>query len=64
MNINLNTGGPIGLLILILDIWAIVSTVGSKASTGTKVLWILLIVFLPLLGVILWFFLGPRAAKL
>lgn len=61
MNINLNTGGPIGLLILILDIWAIVSTVGSKASTGTKVIWILLIVFLPLLGFILWFFLGPKA---
>lgn len=63
MDFNLNVGGPIGLLILILDIWAIVSTIGSRASTGMKVLWVLLILFLPLLGVILWFFLGPRAAK-
>ena len=63
MDFNLNDGGPLGLIILILDLWAIVSTIGSRASTGTKVLWVLLIVFLPLLGVILWFFLGPRAAK-
>lgn len=63
MDFNLNVGGPLGLIILILDLWAIVSTIGSRASTGTKVLWVLLIVFLPLLGVILWFFLGPRAAK-
>ena len=61
MNLNLNVGGPVGLIILILDIWAIVSTVGSKASTGTKVIWVLLILFLPLLGFILWFFLGPKA---
>ena len=63
MDFNLNVGGPLGLIILILDLWAIVSTIGSRASTGTKVLWVLLILFLPLLGVILWFFLGPRAAK-
>ena len=63
MDFNLNVGGPLGLIILILDLWAIVSTIGSRASTGTKVLWVLLIVFLPLLGLILWFFLGPRAAK-
>ena len=50
----------IGILILAADIWAIVSTVQSAASTGKKVLWILLVLLLPILGLILWFFLGPR----
>ena len=50
----------IGLLILAADIWAIVSVVQSAASTGKKVLWILLILILPVVGLILWLLLGPR----
>jgi hypothetical protein len=50
-----------GLLILALDLWAIISVVGSSATTGKKVMWTLLIVFLPIIGFILWFFMGPRA---
>ena len=49
-----------GLLLLIAEVWAIVSTVQSNASTGSKVLWIVLILLLPLLGLIIWFFAGPR----
>ncbi|MEX0694858.1 MAG: PLDc N-terminal domain-containing protein [Rhodospirillales bacterium] len=49
-----------GLLILIADIYAIVKTLGSSASTGSKVVWILVILLLPILGLILWFFAGPR----
>jgi hypothetical protein len=56
-------GGITGLLILIADVWAIVSVVQSSASTGKKVLWIVLILILPLLGLILWFFLGPRGSR-
>ncbi|MFN4156441.1 MAG: PLD nuclease N-terminal domain-containing protein [Paracoccaceae bacterium] len=52
-----------GLLILALDLWAIISVFGSTASTGKKVLWTLLIIFLPIIGFILWFFMGPRAAQ-
>lgn len=52
-----------GFLILVLDIWALVSIFSSNASTGSKVLWTLLVVFLPLLGFILWFFLGPRSSR-
>ena len=50
-----------GLIVLILDIWAIVQIVGSPASTGAKVLWVLLIIILPILGFIIWFFAGPRS---
>lgn len=53
-------GGLWGLLVLIADIWAIVSVVQSSASTGRKVLWILLILFLPVLGFIIWLLAGPR----
>jgi hypothetical protein len=57
----LEIGGLGGLIILVLDIWAIVSIVGSAAGTGKKVLWILLVLVLPVLGFILWLFFGPRA---
>ncbi len=56
-------GGIFGFLILVADIWAVVSTIGSNRTTGTKVLWILLIVVLPVLGWLIWLFAGPRAAK-
>ena len=61
MDLELGSVGIWGFLVLVADIWAIVTTVQSSATTGKKVLWILLILFLPLLGFILWFFLGPRA---
>ncbi len=50
----------IGLLILVADIWAVIKIVQSKASVGTKVLWVLLVLLLPLLGLILWYFAGPK----
>lgn len=54
-------GGLFGLIILALDIWAIVRIVGSTASTGAKVLWILLIILLPVLGLLIWLLAGPRS---
>ena len=57
--LDLQFNGLFGLLILIADIYAIVKTVQSNAETLTKVLWIVVILFLPLLGVILWYFLRP-----
>ena len=50
-----------GLLILALDLWAIISVIGSSTSTGRKVMWTLLVLFLPIIGFIVWFFMGPRA---
>jgi succinate dehydrogenase/fumarate reductase cytochrome b subunit len=52
--------GLIGLIILALDIWAIINVFKSSASTGAKVLWILLILLLPVLGLIIWAIAGPR----
>lgn len=58
---GLEVTGIGGLLILIADIYAIVKTLGSSASTGSKVFWVILILLLPILGVIIWFFAGPRS---
>jgi 2-phospho-L-lactate transferase/gluconeogenesis factor (CofD/UPF0052 family) len=60
---GIEVGGIFGLLILIADIWAIVNIAQSGASTGNKVLWIVLVVLLPLVGLIIWLLLGPRTAK-
>ncbi|MGQ0750529.1 MAG: PLD nuclease N-terminal domain-containing protein [Betaproteobacteria bacterium] len=60
---GLEVGGIFGLMILILDIWAIVNIVQSGASTASKVLWIVLVILLPVVGLILWLLLGPRTAR-
>ncbi len=53
-------GGIVGLIILVLDIVAIVDCVKSSLDTGMKVLWIVLIILLPLIGLILYFLLGRK----
>ncbi len=57
---GVEVGGFFGLLLLIASIYAIVKIVQSNASTGAKVLWIVLILLLPLLGLIVWFIAGPK----
>ncbi|AIZ33569.1 MULTISPECIES: PLDc N-terminal domain-containing protein [Pseudomonas] len=52
--------GLVGLIILALDIWAIVNVLKSSSEVGIKILWILLIVLLPVLGLIIWAIAGPR----
>ena len=52
-----------GLILLALDIWALISVIGSNESTGKKVIWVLVILFLPLLGFVAWLLFGPRAAR-
>ncbi len=52
-----------GLLVLIADVWAIVSIFQSGADTGKKVLWTVLVILLPVVGFILWYCLGPRTGR-
>ena len=54
----------LGLIILVLDIIAIVSILKSSADTGTKLLWVILVILLPVVGMVLYFLMGPgrRAA--
>jgi len=55
--------GLLGLLVLAGDIWAVINIVQSSASNERKLLWILVVVLLPLLGLILWYFMGPRGGR-
>ena len=61
MNIGYN--GLWGLLILAGDIWAIINILQSSASSEKKLLWVIVVVLLPLVGLILWYLLGPRNGK-
>jgi len=52
-----------GLIVLIADVWAIVNILQSGADTGKKVIWTVLVILLPVLGFILWYFLGPKTGR-
>ena len=54
----------ISLLILALDIFAIIRILQSSASGAKKILWILGVLIFPLVGVVVWFFVGPGNKKL
>ncbi len=55
--------GIIGLLVLVADIWAILNVVQSKESTGVKTIWIVVILVLPVLGLVVWYFAGPKSSS-
>ncbi|HEY2781655.1 MAG TPA: PLD nuclease N-terminal domain-containing protein [Steroidobacteraceae bacterium] len=61
--IEMYRGGIGGLIVLIADVWAIVNIFQSRADTGGKVLWTVIVILLPVLGFILWFLFGPKTAK-
>ena len=53
-------GGILGLIILVLDIWAIVKIIQGGGTTGSKLLWVLVILILPVIGLIIWLVAGRR----
>ncbi|WP_425073013.1 PLD nuclease N-terminal domain-containing protein [Sagittula sp. S175] len=55
--------GIFGLIILVLDIYAIYQTLTSGASTVAKIVWTLAILILPVLGFIAWLVAGPRGGN-
>lgn len=57
---SVEVSGFLGFILLVCVIYAIVKTLQSRASTGSKVIWTLVLLFLPFLGFILWLFFGPK----
>lgn len=55
----MEAAGIFGILILVADIYAILKIVKSSASDGKKAIWIAIVLVLPLLGLILWYLMGP-----
>jgi hypothetical protein len=52
--------GLFGVLILAGDVWAIINILQSGADNVKKLIWVLVVLLLPLLGLVIWFFAGPR----
>lgn len=52
----------LGTVILLLDIFAIVSVLLGSSGVMRKLLWIALIILLPILGMVLYFLIGRNSA--
>ncbi|WP_137679590.1 PLD nuclease N-terminal domain-containing protein [Aurantiacibacter suaedae] len=52
-----------GVVVLLLDIWAIVNIISSPTSTLSKVLWTIGIIVLPIIGFLAWFLFGPKSGS-
>ena len=50
----------LSLVVLVLDIVAIIDAVKSNMETGKKVLWIVLILILPIIGLVLYYVIGKK----
>ena len=55
--------GILGLVHLAIWVYAVVQIFNSRAGTGEKLLWIVIVAVLPLVGVIVWYFIGPGSPK-
>ena len=51
------------LLHLILLVYAAIQILNSSATVGQKILWIVVVALLPVVGLIVWFFIGPGTPK-
>lgn len=53
----------LAVLVLILDLWAIGSVLGSRLRASRKLLWTLGIVLVPLAGALAWFAVRAGSAR-
>lgn len=49
----------LGIVVLVGDIFAILKIAQCSESTGSKAIWIAIVVVLPVLGLIIWYLAGP-----
>lgn len=53
--------GILGIIVLVLDVLAILDVLKSGNPMGKKVLWVLLILVLPVLGLVLYYLVGKKS---
>ena len=51
------------LVHLALIVYAAIQIFGSNADMARKIIWILVVAVFPLIGLIVWFFMGPGSPK-
>ena len=52
-----------GIIHLALVIYAAIRIFNSSADTVKKLIWVLIVAIFPLVGLIVWFFVGPGTPK-
>ncbi len=57
---GIEVAGLLGLIWLIIVIWAVIKTAQSNAGMVPKILWILILLAFPVVGLIIWLLLGPK----
>lgn len=55
--------GFLGLILLILVLWAGFHIIQSSISPFAKAIWVVVLLFLPFLGWLAWLLFGPRASR-
>jgi len=55
--------GFLGIIHLILVVYAAIQIINSSADTFKKAIWVLIVAVFPLVGLIIWFFMGPGTPK-
>jgi hypothetical protein len=53
-----------GVIVLLLDIWALITILQSGGTPVEKLIWVILILVLPLIGFIIWYLIGPGSKRL
>jgi len=48
-----------GLMVLMVDAWAITRTLRSDAELRSKMMWVAVVLLLPFVGMVLWILFGP-----
>ncbi|UDU83148.1 PLD nuclease N-terminal domain-containing protein [Pseudomonas sp. HN2-3] len=53
----------VAVIILLVDLWAIVSVFRSEKTVGVKAGWAIALIVFPVIGLIVWGIAGPRGVK-
>lgn len=52
--------GILGFILFAFDVWALIQIWNSKAEDFHKAVWIAVVVFMPFLGLLVWWLVGPK----
>lgn len=55
--------GLLGLIWLVIVIWAIVKTAQARVGAFVRFMWILILIVFPVIGFLFWLFLGPKGSR-